>query len=200
MRLGLCARSVERPCTAPLGPLGGGSVKPLAESRAYLATAQNDSESLSRRIPCRPVPSQHVPQALATYVQHDGRVERWDLVERVGGHVGCVRLGLPGFSGVRSWSRGRALRCCLRREARLLWLRLCPRLRFEGAYACSVEADEQMFVLGLLGGSEPHHWLALQTPHPAARREPGLVLFGFVPTPAGGHADDIFSSLCVETT
>jgi hypothetical protein len=29
-------------------------------------------ESLSRRVPCRPVLSQPVPQAPATYVQHGG--------------------------------------------------------------------------------------------------------------------------------
>ncbi len=48
-----------------------GDAKPLAESRPYLVTARNDLESLSRRVPFRPVLSQHIPQAPATYVQHD---------------------------------------------------------------------------------------------------------------------------------
>jgi hypothetical protein len=55
---------------AGIEPAPGGA-KPLAESRLYLATARNDLESLSRRVPCRPVLSQYVPQAPATHVQHD---------------------------------------------------------------------------------------------------------------------------------
>jgi len=62
-RLGMEAAGIE--------PAPGGA-KPSAESRPYLATTRNDSESLSRRVPCRPVLSQHVPQAPATYVQHGG--------------------------------------------------------------------------------------------------------------------------------
>ncbi len=56
---------------AGIEPAPGGA-KPLAESRPYLVTARNDLESLSRRVPCRPVLSQHIPQAPATYVQHGG--------------------------------------------------------------------------------------------------------------------------------
>jgi hypothetical protein len=56
---------------AGIEPTPGGA-NPLAESRPYLVTARNDSESLSRSVPCRPVLSQYVPQAPATYVQHGG--------------------------------------------------------------------------------------------------------------------------------
>ena len=61
---------------AGIEPTPGGA-KPSAESRPYLVPARNDSESLSRRVPCRPVLSQYVPQAPATYVQHGGQGERW---------------------------------------------------------------------------------------------------------------------------
>ncbi len=56
---------------AGIEPAPGG-VKASAESRPYLIAARNDLDSLSRRIPCRPVLSHSVPQAPATCVQHDG--------------------------------------------------------------------------------------------------------------------------------
>jgi redox-sensitive bicupin YhaK (pirin superfamily) len=56
---------------AGVEPAPGGA-KSSAESPRYLVAVRNDSESLSRRVPCRPVLSQHIPQASATYVQHGG--------------------------------------------------------------------------------------------------------------------------------
>ena len=56
---------------AAIEPTPGGA-KPLAESRPYLVTARNDSESISRRVPSRPVVFQPVPQTPATYM-HQGR-------------------------------------------------------------------------------------------------------------------------------
>jgi len=64
---------------AGIEPAPGGA-KPLAESRPCLATTRNDLESLSRRVPFRPVLSHPVPQAPATYVQHGG-------ARRCGGRV-----------------------------------------------------------------------------------------------------------------
>jgi hypothetical protein len=60
---------------AGIEPAPGGA-KPSAESRPYLVTARNDSESLSRRVPSRPVLFQPVPHVPATYVQHDGAPKR----------------------------------------------------------------------------------------------------------------------------
>jgi hypothetical protein len=72
---------------AGIEPAPGGA-KPLAESRPYLVTARNDWESLSRRVPCRPVLSQHIPQARATYVQHGRGRSRAGVARRTVLHKG----------------------------------------------------------------------------------------------------------------
>ena len=110
--------------TAGIEPTPGGA-KPSTESRPYLATARNDSESLSRRVPCRPVLSHPVPQAPATYVQHGaGRnragvnrpvmLPRWLLPPKSSGSradpscaAACARSALPNYarSTGPSWRR-----------------------------------------------------------------------------------------------
>ncbi|KFE67278.1 hypothetical protein DB31_8718 [Hyalangium minutum] len=50
---------------AGIEPAPDGAKLP-AESRPYLATARNDLESRSRRIPCSPAPFQPIPRSHAT--------------------------------------------------------------------------------------------------------------------------------------
>jgi len=89
-----------------------GSAKPSAESRPYLAIAWNDSESLSHRIPCRPVLSHLIPQAPATYVQHGGARSRGAVV-LVRAHVlisGRRDAALRARSGVPGQRQARVRR------------------------------------------------------------------------------------------
>jgi hypothetical protein len=86
---------------AGIEPAPGGA-KPLAESRPYLVTARNDSESRSRRVPFRPVLFRSVPHVHATYVQHGGRGARWGSEWALGFvailQAACTAYGDAGLS------------------------------------------------------------------------------------------------------
>ena len=75
MGVGSSAQSGGQPLLEAAGiePAPGGAKLP-AESRPYLVTARNTWGSSSRRIPPCTAPFQVIPQAPATYVQHDGEL------------------------------------------------------------------------------------------------------------------------------
>ena len=105
---------------AGIEPTPGGA-KPLAESRPYLVTARNASESISLRVPSCPALFQAVPQAPATYVQHGG---------------GCPPPAVRPSRAV--WLT--AVGAVLERAARSRWRSPVPGLLRQGASALSARS------------------------------------------------------------